>query len=203
MDTDDPGGRDDWDLAELARAGDEAAYAELIARHQSSIHRFIFRYVADEETARDLTQEVFVKAWFALARLERRARLTTWLFQIAVNLCRDHARSRAARQARRTSSLVRESPGEGDAERDLPDPGASPDRQAQNSELMALLDAEIQKLPPDLREALILGAVEGRPHKEIAAILGLTPKAVEVRIYRARRILAGRLGRRGIGITAA
>lgn len=185
----------DWDLAHRAKSGDEAAYATLISRHQPAIHSFIFRSVGDVETARELTQEVFVKAWFALARVREQAQFTTWLFQIAVNLCRDHAKSKYTRNARRTESFSRDDRDNGSEYREFASPAATPDREAQQHELLAALEAEIQALPADLRSAFILGAVEHRSHKEVATILRLTAKAVEVRIYRARRLLGERLKR--------
>lgn len=188
----------DWDLARLSAAGDEQAYARLIARHQGPIHGFVFRSVGDVETAKELTQEVFVKAWFALGRLQERARFTTWLFQIAANLCRDHAKSKATRQAKVTASSVRERDDDGSEERDFPHPGAAPDRQAELNESMVSLDRAIKSLPADLREAFLLGAVDQLPHKEISTILGISAKAVEVRIYRARKILCERLAGEGI-----
>lgn len=191
-------GAEDWELARQAATGDEAAYAVLIERHQGPIHRFIFRSVGNEETARDLAQEVFVKAWFALGRVQERARFTTWLFQIAANLCRDHARSKAARNTRATSSMVRENSDGCPEERDFPHPGLSPDNQARMNETMAALNRAIASLPVELREAFILGVLDQLSHKEVATILGLSPKAVEVRIYRARKILADRLVDEGI-----
>ena len=118
---------DDWRLVCLARNGDEDAYATLIGRHQRPIHAFIHRHIGDAETARELTQEVFVRAWFALDRARPRAKFTTWLFQIAINLCRDQVKSRAARQARMTDSTVYETDAGDRDERELPDSGASPD----------------------------------------------------------------------------
>lgn len=191
-------GTGDWDLARLAAGGDEQAYAVLIGRHQNPIHAFIFRSVGDEETAKDLTQEVFLKAWFALNRVRERARFTTWLSQIAVNLCRDHAKSKTARNAHVTYSLTRDRDDADGEERDFPHPDVSPDRQAQFHETMESLNRAIHCLPVDLREAFLLGAVDHLPHKEVSTILGISSKAVEVRIYRARRILVERLAREGI-----
>lgn len=182
-----------WALARRAAGGDEASYAVLIERYQGPIHGFVFRSVADEETARDLTQDVFVKAWFALARVQERARFSTWLFQIAANLCRDHARSKATRNARMTNSMVRERDDGSIEERDFIHPGMSPDNQAQMNETMAVLHRAIAGLPVELREAFILGAIDQLSHKEISAILGISPKAVEVRIYRARKTLVEQL----------
>lgn len=191
MEADDATPADDWELARHASCGDEVAYARLISRHQGPIHSFIFRSVGDEETARDLAQEVFVKAWFALARARENARFTTWLFQIAVNLCRDHVKSKTSRQSRLTRSFIWD-------EREFPHPDPAPDRQAELSENLRALESEIRNLPGDLRAALLLGVVEGLPYKEAAKILGVSAKAVEVRIYRARRILTERLTAQGI-----
>ncbi len=192
-----PSEPDDWQLASEARAGDESAYAVLIERHQAAIHAFIYRHINDAETARDLAQEVFVKAWFALGRARPKAQFTTWLFQIAINLCRDEAKSKTFRQGQITDSIVRESFTAGDYERDLPDHAASPAQAAVSSEAMGALDSEIARLPADLREAFLLGAVDGWRHKEIATALGVTAKTVEVRIYRARKILSERLSSSG------
>jgi len=190
MEENDP---DDWAFARRAAMGDERAYSVLIERYQGPVHGFVFRSVGEEETAKDLTQEVFVKAWFALERVQERARFSTWLFQIAANLCRDHAKSKSTRNARVTNPILRESEDGRREERDFPHPGMAPDNQAQMNETMASLNREIAALPVELREAFILGAIDQLPHKEIASILGISPKAVEARVYRARKILAERL----------
>ena len=141
---------------------------------------------------------MFVKAWFALGRVQERARFSTWLFQIAANLCRDHAKSKATRNARMTNSLAREKQDGVTEERDFPHPGLSPDSQAQMNEMMGALHRAIAALPVELREVFILGAIDQLPHKEISSILGISPKAAEVRIYRARKILAEQLAGEGI-----
>ncbi len=189
---------DDWGLAGLARDGDESAYEKLIERYRVGIHAFIQRSVGDAETAADLAQEVFVRAWFALDRTTPRARFSTWLFQIAVNLCRDHAKSKAGRQAKASVPLVRRDADGSEIEQDFPHPGPTPDREARFGELVSTLDAEIARLPIHLREALVLGVIEGRPHKEVAQLVRATPKAVEIRIRRARGLLAERLSVLGV-----
>ncbi len=198
MEANDADPENDWELAHRAAKGDEDAYACLIARFQGPIHSYIYRSVENEETARDIAQEVFVKAWFALGRVREKARFSTWLFQIAVNLCRDHAKSKAARQSRITYSIARDERDEKASDREFPNPDPAPDRQAELSENVGFLNTEIHKLPDDLRTAFLLGAIEGVPHKEAAEILGVSAKAVEVRIYRARRILIERLSAKGV-----
>jgi len=192
-----PAEETDWELARRARDGDEDAYARLIARHQTPIHSFVYRSIGNEEMARDVTQEVFIRAWFALARVREQARFTTWLFQIAVNLCRDHAKSKSSRNARQTDSFTQD-PGDGrPEEREFASGDRSPDLLAEQRETMTALEAEIQALPYELCAPFVLGAIEHQPYKEVAAVLGLTAKAVEVRIYRARRMLCENLTRHG------
>lgn len=191
-------GAGDWDLARRAAGGDESSYDLLIGRYQWAIHGFVFRSVGEEETAKDVTQEVFVKAWFALGRVQERAKFSTWLFQIAANLCRDHARSKATRNAHVTNAMVREREDGSTEDREFPHPGMSPDNQAQMNETVAILHRAIADLPVELREAFILGAIDQLPHKEISTILGISPKAVEVRIYRARKTLADQLSSEGL-----
>ncbi|MBN8707995.1 MAG: sigma-70 family RNA polymerase sigma factor [Verrucomicrobia bacterium] len=198
MEANDAHSENDWEIARRAANGDEDAYACLIARYQAPIHSFVYRSVGNEETSLDITQEVFVKAWFALGRVREKARFSTWLFQIAVNLCRDHVKSKANRQSRVTYSFARDERDEKPGEREFAHPDPAPDRQAELSENASVLDAEIRNLPGDLRPAFLLGAVEGVSHKEAAEILGISAKAVEVRIYRARRILVERLSAQGI-----
>lgn len=187
----------DWRLADLARDGDEDAYAELIARHQGPIFGFIVHHVGDPETARDLAQEVFVRAWFALGRARPRAKFSTWLFQIALNLCRDHSRSRAVRQSRLSESLTRTEDRPSGGQREIPDAGPAPNDEAEANEALDMLDVELAKLPEGLRTPFILGAIEGCSHKEIAELLRVSPKAVEMRIHRARKILVQRLSALG------
>ncbi len=183
----------DWGLAGLARDGDESAYEKLIERYRAGVHAFIYRSVGDAETAEDLAQETFVRAWFALDRVLPRARFSTWLFQIAINLCRDHVKSKAGRQSKVNEPLVRRGDDGSEIERSLPYPGSTPDADVRFNELVDALDAAIVRLPVDLREAFVLGVLEGHPHKEVAGLIRATPKAVEVRIHRARRMLAERL----------
>jgi len=195
-----PADERDWELAKRAVQGDESAYAALIERYQAPIHSFVFRSVGDTETARDVTQEVFVKAWFALARVRESAQFSTWLFQIAVNLCRDHAKSKATRKARHTEPLARRRLDDGYEDREFASPDPSPAQSAETREAVDALEAEIQSLPEELRFPLILGVIEKQPYKEVATSLGLSAKAVEVRIYRARRVLAERLRRLGFHV---
>ncbi|CAN5600609.1 sigma-70 family RNA polymerase sigma factor [soil metagenome] len=184
--------REDWALVAHARGGDEGAYEALIDRYKNPIHSFIFRSVGDTESARELAQEVFIRAWFALPGVRATGKFSTWLFQIAVNLCRDHAKSKAVRQAKLTESITGERE---EIERDLPHSGVAADEAAAQADSVARLEQEIRRLPHNLREPFVLGAVEGASHVEVGEKLGISAKSVEVRIYRARKHLRERLSK--------
>ncbi len=177
----------DLALVRALQAGDDSALDELMARHRDPLFRFILRYVGNEADAVELAQEAFVRAYFAIGRFKPRARFTTWLHQIALNLCRDHARSRRVREAARTDPLEPSGPGEYPL--DPVSPAPSPRDQAAQREKLAAVARGVAQLPHDLRAALILSAMEQRSHQECAEILQTTAKAVEVRIYRARQRL--------------
>jgi len=185
-------GENEWLLARQAAGGDEAAFAVLIERYKVPVHSFVFRYVRDEETARDITQEVFVKSWFGLKTVVERARFSTWLFQIALNLCRDYAKSKSARNAHVTLSFAGQDSNAADM--DVPSTELPPDKQAVTNEQLARLNQAIDALPCELRDAFLLGAVERVPYKDAAKILKISSKAVETRVYRARKALAASLG---------
>ena len=171
----------DLPMVRALQAGDESALNELIRKYQGPLFRFICRYIGDEETARDILQETFVRVYFGIQRFRPRAKFVTWLYSIAINLCRDYARSKHRRQSYATESL--------DAHRNVPaaDRGAAAD--VESHERLANLQKAIEELPHDLRTTLLLFAVEGRSQQECAELLRISVKAVETRVYRARKIL--------------
>ena len=170
----------DSDLAIAAREGDTQAFAALMRRHKDWLYRFIRNYAGDREEAHDLLQESFVSAWRALARFDVQRSFPAWLRQIALNKCRDHARRRAVRHAALTLFAFM-----GESSTTMPETG---DTQTDNG--LRLLESAITKLPRALKEPLVLTALEGLSHKEAAELLGISAKAVEVRVYRAKRRLS-------------
>jgi RNA polymerase sigma factor (sigma-70 family) len=175
-------GSDDPDLplALALQSGDDEALAELMRRHREPLFRFIQRYVLDHTTAADLVQETFVRAYFHVAQFRPQARFATWLYRIALNLCRDHSRSAGARQARLTTTFS--ATDDATTER-------TPRDEASTHEALRQLEISIERLPHDLKAPLILTALEGVAQERCAELLGITRKAVETRVYRARKLL--------------
>lgn len=185
--SDDP----DLELVFALQRGEDRALSELMVRHREPLFRFLVRYTRNETVARDLAQETFVRAYFHIRDFTPKAKFVTWLFRIGINLCRDHARSKHAHRAFWHDPF----PGrEGSAGWEPADRGPRPDAHAADAERLTLARQAVDALPHDLKVALILAVIEERSQKEVAAMLGITPKAVETRIYRARRLLNDRLG---------
>jgi RNA polymerase sigma factor (sigma-70 family) len=190
----------DPDLAFITalRDGDDAALDALMERHQEAVFRFILRHVLNEADAAELTQETFVRVYFGAANWKPTAKFTTWLYQIALNLCRDHAKSRKTRNAAVTHSLSEpRHPDEAEVGRDLPSGAATPADEALMRERMAALETGIAQLPYDLRTALVLTVFEQRSQQESAELLHTTPKTVETRVYRARKLLSAWMTKAG------
>jgi RNA polymerase sigma-70 factor (ECF subfamily) len=169
--------------------GDGTALDQLMHRWQRPLRAFLHRHLQNEADACDLAQETFVRLYQHRARYRPGARFSTWMFQIALNLARDHARKTLRR---RTDSLEVASPAEVAG---LASGEASPAAKARLSEEVAAVRSALAELPEELRSVLVLSEYESLPHAEIAEILGTTPKAIESRLHRAREKLRVRLAR--------
>lgn len=174
----------DMTLAVLARAGDDRAFAQLVARHEPGLQAFLRRYV-DADAALDVAQEALVAAWRALARFDEARDFGTWLRVVALNKCRDRARRMAVRR-----TVL----GEGDdrsREAEIqPDPAPSGEDQVLRAEVCQTVRSAVARLPSSLREPLLLTYFAELTQQDAAAFLGVTPKAVETRLRRARLRLA-------------
>ena len=181
----------DLPLIEALQAGDDSALNELIHRHREPLFHFAFSYLRDETAARDVVQETFVRTYFKAGKFQPSATVKTWLYTIALNLCRDHARRIAKR---RHDVSLDEVPSHDRSPLELTDTQPIPSEQTGQKDQFALLQRAIEQLPNSLREALILFSLEGKSQQEAAAILGTTPKTVELRVYRAKDKLRKFLG---------
>jgi RNA polymerase sigma-70 factor (ECF subfamily) len=181
----------DWPLVRALQKGDENALTELIHKYEQPLFWFICRYVGDQETARDLLQETFVRLYFNARKFKPRARFSTWLHAIATNLCRDYARSKQYRKERITFSFDASEQGE----TRISDTAEMPGEALVSGERLTALERAISELPHKLKTALILFSLENRSQAECAELLSVTAKTVETRVYRARKILQKRLAR--------
>lgn len=163
--------------------GDELALNRLMERWQTPLRSFLYRRTLNEADALDLAQETFVRVYQHRERFRNGAKFSTWMFQIALNLARDHAR----RQRRRPTEPLANAPEQAHE--------LTPKTQLAEAERAAVVRAAIANLPDDLREAVLLSEYEDLSHAEIAEIVNASPKAVETRLYRAREHLRKALRR--------
>ena len=179
----------DLALVRALQAGEDSALDQLMDRHQEPLFRFIRGYVQNEADATELTQETFVRAYFAVGRFKPTAKFATWLYRIALNLCRDHVKSRRMRNASQTDSLSQQETPAGVARREFAAAVQTPAEATITNETLRGLDNAIAQLPHDLRAAFVLSVLEQRSQGETAELLRTTRKSIETRIYRARKLL--------------
>lgn len=172
----------DAQLAALTLTGRQEAFAELMRRHREPVYRLIRGHIGDAEEAVDLVQDCFASAFRSLDRYDQARPFRAWLSRIAINKCRDWGRRRAVRRI-----FIPESSAPHAAAVPDPSPDAH-DAVGDRQELERLWSA-LAALPRSLKEPLILRVLEELSQAEIAAVLRISEKAVETRIYRARQKL--------------
>ena len=180
----------DGELAALVIAGRQRAFAEIMRRYREPIFRLVRGHVGNEEDALDLVQECFVSAFRNLERYDRERPLRAWLSRIAINKCRDWARRRAVRR------LFSAAAPWSSAAAEVADHAPQADEVVADRQELETLWSAVSALPGKLKEPLILQAIEGLTQAETAEVLGISPKAVETRLYRARKKL-GEFSERG------
>jgi RNA polymerase sigma factor (sigma-70 family) len=178
-------------LVRALQAGDDRAFDKLLRRHTDAVYRFVRHYVESDADAEDLTQEAFVRAYFGVNNFSSRAKFLTWLFRIAHNLCIDFLRSRRFLSVRKPFSV--DEPDRSKQMARLESTLASPAQELTKREKLAAVDRAIQQLPVNLRIPLVLVAVEGFSYGAAASVLQISSKAVEMRLYRARKVLLKQL----------
>jgi RNA polymerase sigma factor CnrH len=173
----------DGDLAVLALAGRQEAYRLLLDRHRALVFRIARNHCGDDDAALDITQQTFISAFAALERYDRARPFAHWLARIALNKCRDRARRRRVRDF---FSLARPL----DEAMQIAAPQVPVDAQMADAQALGRAMAAIARLPDRLKEVLVLRTLEGMSQAEVAALLGVSGKAVETRLARAREKLA-------------
>ncbi|CAN5623243.1 N/A [soil metagenome] len=176
----DPASADLDQLVEAARDGDHAAFEELVKRTHADTFALARRLVTDEEDARDVVQEAYLRAFRSIKKFRGDAQFTTWLYRITANCASTHL---GRRRRHRHDEL--------DEEVAVPDlhPEHDPEAVADATMLRERLEAAIAELPPRLRAVVVLRDIYDLNHAEIADELGITESAAKVRLHRARRKL--------------
>ena len=168
-------------LVGAARAGDRSAFDELVRRTHVDTYTLALRLTADEEDARDVVQESYLRAWRGLANFRGDAQFSTWMYRITANTAYSAVKRR---RRHRTEPL--------DAMLEEPielHPDLQPEEAAESSALLDRLAVALDELAPKLRVLVVLKDVYGLSHEEIAEELGISVAAAKVRLHRGRRKL--------------
>jgi len=173
-------------LIQRCTAGDESAFAELVAEHQRMVVQLAVNLLGDRDEALDLSQDVFLRVFRTLGRFRGRSTLRTWIYRIAVNQARN--RHRFWRRRHRADQVPLEvhvaTHGELHSSAET-----EPDRLLARKELAARLQHALDALPFEQRTAIVLREVDGLSYDEIAYSLGIAVGTVKSRLTRARQVL--------------
>ena len=184
-------GRSDEELVEACQAGETSAFDVLVARWEDRIRGAAYRFLGSEEEARDVAQEAFLKAYRALGGFKREARFSSWLYQIATNLCRDRLRRRRTRGTVSLEALEETGPV-------IMDPRPGADERLQQLDLGRVVRRAVEALPEEQRVVVILKEYQELTFLEIAQALEVPLSTVKTRLYRGLGQLRLRLEREGM-----
>ena len=175
------------ELMVMVAGGDERAFETLVRRHQTSVLNLIYRFVGDRTKAKDLAQEAFFRVWQAAKGYEPKAKFTTWIYRITVNLCLNELKS--ARRRKWFPFYRSDEESENTLEETLADSLPSAEDLLLAKERSRQISDALQRLPDNQRMALVLKRYDDLSYQEIAKMLNCSVSAVESLLVRAKRTL--------------
>ena len=176
---------EDRKLVELAQEGSEEAFSELVRMYQSKVFSMALNFTRDRETADDLSQEIFLKAYLALPKFRFGSEFGTWLYRVALNHVRDFLRKKGK---------VKEVSLEEIGEIPISDDGVEKrEKEREEERTKRLLHAHVETLPVKYRIVLTLRDIQGLSYDEITRVLKVSPGTVDSRLHRARKMLRKKL----------
>ena len=181
----------DQDLVIRCQGGDNDAFDELVTHYRGKVYAMIANMIRNDADAWDLAQDVFVKAWRALPKFEARSSFHTWLYRITHNVTYDWMRKKKITAGTEfdDQAAIDAEPGAHTSPRATP----QPDQKLQGGELKSQIDAAIQELSADHRQAILLKEIEGLSYQEIADVMECSIGTVMSRLFYARKKLQEKL----------
>ncbi len=181
---------DEQTLIRLAKAGDRPAFEALVTAYETRLYQLTFRYLGHREDAMDAVQETFLRVYRFLGGFQEQSSFSTWLYRIAVNVCRDLALQRSRREEQPLERGEEDEPSPAET---VPDLRYAPETRLEQQELRQAILQGLRALPRAQKEILLLREVQGLSYEEIGAALSLAPGTVRSRIARAREALRKKL----------
>jgi len=180
-------------LVQRTVAGDQKAYELLVIKYQRRIQRLIGRMVRDVDLVEDIAQETFIRAYRALAQFRGDAQFYTWLYRIAVNTAK-----KALMELKRDPTVSENSFKSGDEDETSPLENElasveTPEALLATKEIAAMVNAAMDALPEELRQAIALREIEGLSYEEISEVMNCPIGTVRSRIFRAREAISARV----------
>jgi len=182
----------DEELVGAFQRGDSSAFDLLLGRWEGKIRGAIYRITGSDEDSRDIAQEAFLRAYRALSGFRGEARFSSWLYQIALNLCRDRMRQRKGRTLVSLEALAEE------GGRLPQSPTTGPFERVEACDLSRAVAEAVAALPDEQREVIVLKEYQELTFVEIARVLQLPVSTVKTRLYRGLVLLRQKLERQGI-----
>lgn len=180
-------------LVQRTVAGDQKAYGLLVLKYQRRIQRLIGRMVRDVDLVEDISQETFIRAYRALHQFRGDAQFYTWLYRIAVNTAKKFLLELKHDPTVSESSLANDDDDETSWNKNEPTAQDGPESILAAKEVAAVVNAAMDDLPDDLRQAVTLREIEGLTYEEIATAMGCPVGTVRSRIFRAREAISARV----------
>ncbi len=186
----------DEELARLAQSGDREAFAALVRIYEQPIYHLAYRLAGgDSEEARDLAQEIFVRAYTRLESYDATRPFFPWLYRLGVNYGLNHRRQQRAHPTVRLSDVHRRDNGGEDVDFEIADQRRGPEELSELGEAQAAVNAAIARLPHDYRAVIALRYGADLDYEQIAVTLGIPLGTVKTRLFRAKEALRRELGK--------
>jgi RNA polymerase sigma-70 factor (ECF subfamily) len=185
---------DDIKVIDKVLAGDVNAFAKIIEKYKDKTFNYVYSQINDYDEALDLTQEIFIMTIEALRSFRRESKFSTWFYSIMVNYCKNYRK----KNSRYNVIPINNTREDGAYELQIPDLRENPEQEVIRKDSLRIIKEEINSLPDDYREILLLRDIEGLSYNEIAEILDISLPNVKVRIHRGREFLKNRLLERGL-----
>jgi len=171
---------DEKKLLAKAKNGDDEAFGKLVQRYQRRVYTVIYRFVRNHTDADDLAQDAFIRAFKAIDRFDLRYPFSPWMYKIAINLTLNHLKKRKLKMS--------------EVDLDRMSSGNNPESTMHQDQTRRKVHRAIAKLPPKLRQVLVLRVYEDWPYAQIAEVLEIPIGTVMSRLSRARKALKEELG---------
>jgi RNA polymerase sigma-70 factor (ECF subfamily) len=191
----------DAELVDRFKGGDQHAFSHIVRRYQDRVFGLCLRWLGERALAEEVAQDVFVALYRSLGRFRGESSLSTWIYRVSVNHCKNK-RLYSSRRRRDRHEPLEGRPREDGPVRELPASGRGTEAHTERSEAQALVHEALEAISEEHRQVIVLRDIQDLDYHEIAEILDLPRGTVKSRLHRARtelaRVLRNRIGKEDV-----